>query len=1125
MEVIDVDRDKPDAVVAVDDNNPFKHDRTILCEQNCWKCLVRKNWQDWVRNSATTSLDGKTKVVWLQERPSWFPMLSDWEVQQWRCGCGPCYNFCHRANGGRNGNKNGSSKTSKWARFQVPKLVNSSQVTQHEKQKIHRMAIASHCKVDVAVQSTATNGRPKICQLKADFGPRRPKLEDWRRVLAAVRTMQTPGGFVKSSLFTDLDKHFSRALWQKMVYVMRNAVKVGDHQAILKSVDRSLSGDGKSKAESLLFHAATVFEDHFGCIALFNVSQNETWESIRDLTNATKIANGLEDALRMFATVGKSTHSQFRHEGTFNADVFAKIKEASSLHWDGASNVQKAARISAGRGVFGPRAPDVERDQMHEWVTACVGCCFREEDCQMVRHHWLTKKKSHCKQIRHSDRYCNKWVMAQEHHIKRQGHQGGDLDHVLTSAAFSAVRKLTEGGSLQVVIMSLIASAATVADEVDEPCLEAELRNAATETWKTFTPYYVTLGGMIADYLSVVGEEKGSTDGDLTNPSCYEHDIDACISKLKTMYVKGEVLGSEGKHTFTQMALDQLKEGQVFFCKGEAHVIGIVRDLEHHNCTFAKQALATMTNVVNALEIMTKDMLRSDSCVTSLMGCFNLKAWLKVHEMKRSRKTANRQDAVDEEQKLLRKHKLLCALKGWPEDSRKFLEWIDYSTSLYRGLDEAKQDMATWQRQCVIDGLAHVTSARTNEDCKVCFFKTYSKSTCRNERFLKLVANAWALRGKAVGMETLENCVVVKAYGPKPKDVQALPGEDIPTFFVTCDRLFEDLIGNRCFIVKKKRAKKVQPANAKTKKGILRLQRDAVKQIAEVARKSGRGNTLSCLGPTLRKLRPDVQADAALSDVEATLNKKQQDALTNYRKGKRIANEAFQKRLAGESNPYHAEAAAMTRKTKSKQVALATAAIEKKRLKKAETKVYIPKVLRQAHPELLVAGGLPDRFDWDPQRHFVDCDVVLCENLNVLSEQLHYVCAITSQRMITYREFIAMCWIYGKRLATLDWIESAGNAKSVKFSASYMKAQAGFFFSNAFNDAYGERIAQVMQLAFTLPGSKWTTLDGSAYKFWKGQKHLQGRAFEITSLHQLHQTLKKLSVVDRRNSDLSFARF
>ena len=186
------------------------------------------------------------------------------------------------------------------------------------------------------------------------------------------------------------------------MFTMRNAIKMDDHAALQTPgvSDLPLSGDGKSIAESLLFHhcnAEEGFIDRFGVAGLFNVHEEKP-SADGKLDPSSRLSTGLEAALTDFATIGKSTQKQFKREGMVNQEVLDRVKRPSSLQFDGAANVQRAGRLSIGKGTFGTgtEAPDLVRDEMHELATLITGCLWREPDCQAVRHHWVGQKEEPC---------------------------------------------------------------------------------------------------------------------------------------------------------------------------------------------------------------------------------------------------------------------------------------------------------------------------------------------------------------------------------------------------------------------------------------------------------------------------------------------------------------------------------------------------------------------------------------------------------------------------------------------------------------------------------------------------------------------------------------------------------
>ena len=125
---------------------------------------------------------------------------------------------------------------------------------------------------------------------------------------------------------------------------------------------------------------------------------------------------------------------------------------------------------------------------------------------------------------------------------------------------------------------------------------------------------------------------------------------------------------------------------------------------------------------------------------------------------------------------------------------------------------------------------------------------------------MKLVANAWKRHGKSLSMESLENLLAVKAFGPAVDAPEvARKNGQLPPFFVKCDAFFRDVFGERCWIKRNKRA--ALPKSANAKKHILKLQRAAVKAMARIGGEKGRGTSASFFGPPLRKLRPGIAED------------------------------------------------------------------------------------------------------------------------------------------------------------------------------------------------------------------------------------------------------------------------
>ena len=117
-----------------------------------------------------------------------------------------------------------------------------------------------------------------------------------------------------------------------------------------------------------------------------------------------------------------------------------------------------------------------------------------------------------------------------------------------------------------------------------------------------------------------------------------------------------------------------------------------------------------------------------------------------------------------------------------------------------------------------------------------------------------------------------------------------------------------------------------------------------------------------------------------------------------------------------------------------------------------------------------------------------------------------------------YRDCVVGCWLFGKRLVTMPWLVARGKVhQSAKYSPPCTK-QFGLLVSKRFRDEYKPKAKWIDRLC-SIAGSKWTTLNESDYDMWKKDRKLKDRCVAISSLVDLHQFAKRVSVVDARNSD------
>ena len=162
--------------------------------------------------------------------------------------------------------------------------------------------------------------------------------------------------------------------------------------------------------------------------------------------------------------------------------------------------MQKVGRVAAGAFLSG--CLNVGRDAMHEVSAIFVKAVELCPDAQMVRWHLIKKKLSLAKGLMYSDRL-EMWIEAQEHHLQRHGSlAGGALLHPLTSASFSAIRKIAEANTLGVFCMIWLQCLATLAHESCNAnrSRKPEERKAADNAFNVAgTLYGSLLVGMLAD--------------------------------------------------------------------------------------------------------------------------------------------------------------------------------------------------------------------------------------------------------------------------------------------------------------------------------------------------------------------------------------------------------------------------------------------------------------------------------------------------------------------------------------------------------------------------------------------------------------------------------------------------
>ena len=267
------------------------------------------------------------------------------------------------------------------------------------------------------------------------------------------------------------------------------------------------------------------------------------------------------------------------------------------------------------------------------------------------------------------------------------------------------------------------------------------------------------------------------------------------------------------------------------------------------------------------------------------------------------------------------KHSKLCLAKRWPEKPASFRQLMLDSVQKFEGYTKNQklpEEGVELDRHAVREAILQLVRSSRNtrfdaiELKKVAWFLVFRRTSCANERFLKLVALAWSKLGKHVGMSVLKATAVVKAFAPVGRSV-LMPGGVPGPFLLLLNSLWVEFRGHRCWISKKKDSDEADPAadaeekNKKkarkgTKASALQQQKQAVVMMRQVAGRTGRGNKASLLGVPLRKLRYQLP-DGGLRDLLPDKAFDKGGCIQTYDSGKTFPRKVFAARVAGGACP------------------------------------------------------------------------------------------------------------------------------------------------------------------------------------------------------------------------------
>ena len=282
--------------------------------------------------------------------------------------------------------------------------------------------------------------------MQISFPSGRPALEDWIRVASSIWTRSSASAWAQrcneERELQGLERRkYTTSLWCKMVCVFDEVMKRKSHKSLMDCKDIGWLGDGKSKAEALLFTGVdwNSLDEVVGCFSVFNPFDGMDLADLTEKTAATRMLIGLERCIDNFCSVGYVDEARMRHQpGVVKEKVRGHILGHSTAQWwDGDLTIQKVARIASGE-LLKESNPFGGRDLMHE-IDGVVDKCFsRVPECADLLTAWIDGPTSHAKQVTYSDVYKARFIEAQKLDIENGRIE---LDKPLGNLSYSGTRK------------------------------------------------------------------------------------------------------------------------------------------------------------------------------------------------------------------------------------------------------------------------------------------------------------------------------------------------------------------------------------------------------------------------------------------------------------------------------------------------------------------------------------------------------------------------------------------------------------------------------------------------------------------------------------------------------------
>ena len=402
--------------------------------------------------------------LWVAGRPQHWKLPVGCKADARLYGCTMCQHYVDHM---RQTKK--SLRGSKWSRHEVA-ISQPSGVRNHERCPMHTKAVEFffqtqlQIKVQVKVLGSES-GSPDVRVL--EFNGLVPKVEDYLKVHVATMTLESNGSYKMQRELDFPGEHLSgvAAKCAKMRWAMSEEERSDNRTSCAVAWEVSLSADEKGKANVVLFSATNskveTVQGVFGLLTHLRVDKGHEPLGSEQRFHQ-KWVDGLEQLIQRFCQDGVCNLPTHKAGGVTDESVKANLKIAlNTIALDGASGVQKAGRVFAGRNGLAL----VKRDLCHILNKHMEIVSQVEPTLVKMRHHLFKKDGAFLKELMYSERLQLKVASAQAVVIKEDA---GVLQTLLLSYSHSSVRFAGETDSLFNLVLTYIACTLVNADEADD---------------------------------------------------------------------------------------------------------------------------------------------------------------------------------------------------------------------------------------------------------------------------------------------------------------------------------------------------------------------------------------------------------------------------------------------------------------------------------------------------------------------------------------------------------------------------------------------------------------------------------------------------------------------------------